>query len=59
MPIWFLCYIAMGNRIVAFCFHRQRIAELDTLIERLYVDNVSGKIMIYIETNDAVSTSNK
>ncbi len=24
--------------------HRQRIAELDTLIERLYVDNVSGKI---------------
>ena len=24
--------------------HRRRIAELDTLIERLYVDNVSGKI---------------
>ncbi|MFT9057659.1 MAG: DUF4368 domain-containing protein [Ethanoligenens sp.] len=24
--------------------HRKRIAELDTLIERLYVDNVSGKL---------------
>lgn len=24
--------------------HRRRIAELDTLIERLYVDNVSGKV---------------
>lgn len=24
--------------------HRRRIVELDTLIERLYVDNVSGKI---------------
>ena len=24
--------------------HRQRITELDTLIERLYVDNVSGKV---------------
>lgn len=24
--------------------HRQRIAELDTLIERLYVDNVSGRV---------------